>query len=122
MKQHIEIEQLKELSKEQIKVLTNFMQDNPRLIRIAYPKYFQIAESDYIEAVHLINIGKMIEVLNKYIPKTSSIEDSLDIECDRVTEAYLVEYRKSNFEFAEFEDKELCDALWKAVKSLLKTD
>jgi hypothetical protein len=121
MKQNIAIEQLKELNKNQLKKLYKFNNRCPFLTKIAYEgEYnFKPTQQDYIEACYRINIGKMIEILVDNVPKNNYIDDSIDIECDRVINTVLVEYRKGDYSFGTFEDKELCDALWKAVKSIL---
>jgi hypothetical protein len=121
MKQHITIEQLKEL---------NIIQLNDLVITLKMKKYWYKAKMRTLqynkvilqEIANTCTIGKMIEILIENIPKTNCIEDSIDIECDRVTKTFLVEYRTSNFTFADFENKELCDALWEAVKSILKKE
>lgn len=120
MKQNITVEQLKELNDKQLKNLYN-LRHCPYLIRIAYTEkyHFQVTDEDYSEASYHINIGAMIEILIDNVPKTDYIEDSIDIEYDRVTNTVLVEYRKGNYSFGTFENKELCDALWEAVKSIL---
>lgn len=120
MKQNINVEQLEELTVEQLKKLYKII-PNPSLWRIAYRKDYnlKIDVHDYIEAVHSITIGRILEALINNIPKSECIEDSLDIECDRATGISFVEYRKNNLEFVEYKDKELCDALWDAVKDIL---
>ena len=118
MKQNITPKQLKELNQEELENLNSLM-PNPYLQRICYSIVHKNRDQDYIKAAYDINIGTMIETLIDSVPKTDSIEDSVDIECDRVTNSCLIEYRKSNMEFADFEDDELCDALWKAVRNIL---
>ncbi len=91
------------------------------LTKIAYEgEYnFKLTQQDYIEACCRMNIGRMIEILIDNVPKNNYVDDSIDIEYDRVTNTVLVEYRKGNCSFGTFEDNELCDALWEAVKSIL---
>lgn len=121
MKKNITVEQLKELNKDQLKKLHEFNNRNPFLTKIVFEgEYnFKSTQQDYIEACQRINIGKMIEILINNVPKNNYIEDSIDMEYDRVTKTSLVEYRKSNSTFNTFENKELCNALWEAVKSIL---
>lgn len=122
MKQNITNEQFKELTfKQSIKLLKimgiaiadsdenrNFYNSNQDLICKRYQFY-----------IDHVTIGKMIEILINNVPKTNCVEDSIDFEYDRVTKMGYVEYRKTNFHFAEYKNKELCDALWQAVKELL---
>lgn len=118
MKQNITPKQLKELNLKELTTLNDLL-PNPYLQKICYSIVHKNRNQDYINASYDITIGKMIEVLIDSVPKTDSIEDSIDIECDRVTNFCLVEYRKNNMEFNDFGENELCDALWKTVRNIL---
>ena len=118
MKQYITINQIKEL---------NIIQLNKLVIALDISKYWQGAKMrtlQYEECVlqeiaDTCSIGIMIEVLIDNIPRVDSIEDSLDIECDRTTKTFLVEYRTGNCSFKDYEGKELCDVLWDSVKNII---
>ena len=116
MKQHITVEQLKEIPKEKYKLL----------FEKVGKKYYEsnnieIINGDMLSIAHKLTIGKMIEIIYNALPETDYIEDSIDIELDRATQMMFVEHRKySNLsEYTEFKSKELCDALWEAVKETL---
>lgn len=90
MKQHITLKQWNELTKKQFLKLWN---NNIK---------------DYWE----LDIGKMIEFLGD------------DLECmskDKIEDDWLIEIRYHSFaERTEWEQKELIDSLWEAVKYKLK--
>lgn len=96
MKQHIIVEQLISLTREQ-KMNLN------KLVRFLH---------------HDITIGKMIEILNdnNEYDKFHFYKCLLvDIDGDKETvSGWCVEYKKN-----EFREEELCDALWKAVKEMI---
>ena len=119
MKQYITIEQLKELTEEEL-IILNSLHFNPYLQRIAHPEFHTHTKQDWIEATCKINIGIMIEILINNIPSSNCMEDSLDIECDRTTKSFLVEYRTGKCSFKDHEGKELCDVLWSSVKNVIK--
>ena len=113
MKQHVDFEEILNLPDK----------DKEKIFKYFKPigmNNFKVNPTAVIDLVSRgLNIDKMIEILIDNIPRSGCIEDSIDIECDRITNSCLVEYRKSNMEFEDFEENELCDALWKAVKNIL---
>ena len=96
MKQHITPEQLNELSKEEKKKLRKWLMD--KQIMIVQPHY-----------LIPLSIGQMIEFLD---------ENGFEITRHKTESAdhvWSVTRGDSNFLF-----KELCDALWEAVKEILE--
>ena len=120
MKQHITIEQLKELNDDGVCQLNTLMNHEWNLTEEEFQKYTW--EQILKDTSEYCTIGRMIEILVNYVPliENDYIEDSIDIECDRKTKSFVVEYRKNNFEFVNHEADELCDALWETVKEILK--
>ena len=121
MKQHIEIEQWNELDaagKQKIREWSK-THSNGRLPHLVYGKKlhddsdsFTIHSSTRREDLAssyavLLTIGQMIELLGE----------------DRVKNVLTEEYPGYEFNelrWIEWEDKELCDALWEAVKEVLR--
>ncbi len=98
MKQNITKEQLNKLTKEKSGKLWAWMID------INIPK---IDNSDS----ELLSIGEMIEFLG---------DDLMEIIQNKVFWSDKIEGWKITFKDIEFEENNLCDALWKAVKYKLK--
>ena len=118
MKQNITIDQLKELnSDEKVCSLNTLMNHEWDLSEEEFKEYnWNKILKDTSE---YCTIGRMIEVIANNIPRIPYIEDSIDIEIDRVVNTCFVGYRIADCEFVEYDDVELCDALWKVVKELL---
>ena len=109
MKQHITVEQIKELSNEDYNKLNKYRKEH---LFIHHGERVEDALARYF------NIGKMIEILHK---KDGTRFDFLEymsgIEEFEVKIAVFIEDKGWAGKY--FSDKELCDALWEAVKEVL---
>ena len=104
MKQHITVEQLNELSE---KTLSNYM------VVVGYTVSQEGITKKDIELLPLANIGQMIEFLDEQ-------KKFHFISLEGVPE-WVVSFGEYLREDAYFSrDKELCDALWEAVKEVLE--
>ncbi len=122
MKQHITGEQFTELTFEQSVKLLGILGVGLKVMEGSeelYKNNKELIRERFSYYIKQLNIGKMIEILVTNVPMTQCIEDNIDIEIDRRTNSCSVEYRKNNFEFVDNEAKEICDALWEAVKGIL---
>lgn len=104
MKQHITVEQVKELRQEVIAKIGESLYS----AMYFYSKLEHEPRWDF--AANLLTIGKMIEILDvksNYV-SMQTVLDNADTDC------WIVEF--NDF---EWQRKELCDALWEAVKYVL---
>ncbi len=123
MKRRITVEQLQELTEEQQQRLREWWK--PQL----YDVFIEILIDDEIiegsieretyepskEALPLLDIGQMIELLEE----KKMVTESLDIKAPKgLINIYSVWYGNGDFP-KKYESKELCDALWQAVKQVL---
>ena len=121
MKQHITIEQLQELTEKQKYTLNNLWKPSLGGLYLDKDKVKCVWEDDVYGRFMfvkretydpLLSIGKMIEILGDdflgiHITSTAKYQVALDIILE-------------NERLAVFQDTELCDALWKAVKYVLE--
>ena len=118
MKQHITVEQARELNKEQFNKLYDWAENK-------YPEFFphgviMMLESSEKSLSRCIDIGRMIEFLDEkdFFHKINRYQNigkvGLEIGDNKFVENWNVDGKKS------FQKKELCDALWEAVKEVLE--
>lgn len=101
MKQHISPKQVEEITKEQFYSLFNDLVD-----RKDYSKYHH----------KKVTIGKMLEVL---IEKNIVLDIKLtSMDTQDNNKGFVV--INNIFYSKEYKSKELCDALWKAIKDIFK--
>lgn len=92
MKQHITIEQLNELSDKEIRKLADYYELEEDITSI---EYLRKSQGKYDTTHLLLNIGQMIEFLDENYDWSVSLESM-------------------------FAEHVFCDALWSAVKEVLK--
>lgn len=121
MKQWITIEQLRELSEEEQKILRYWLIEHH-----ASPFFVDAFESCLTpipqNTEYLPNIGQMIEFLDEHEP-------SLKIKGRRMTKSFLVDVPDNTMVWdiegnqSTIDDEiNLCDALWEAVKEVLEKE
>jgi len=103
MKQHITVEQFKELPVKIRKKLVGHSETGNLQFEL-----WEKRESHYLQ----LTIGKMIEILEK---ETTSIDINRSFTSEEIW-TLIIGFGMGGVEFFE---KELCDALWKAVKEVL---
>ncbi len=109
MKQHITVEQLNELSKEEISLLEDIINKNPITKKVPLKKYQWNVSSINI------NIGWMIEFLEDNW--NDWYMDYQDTTCYwSVKLGYLPNIEEPRLSYG---NEELADALWEAVKDIL---
>lgn len=110
MKLHIDVDQLKELSMEQVCKLNTLLNHEWSLTEEEFKKYnWNKVLKDTAE---YCTIGRMIEILKPYMLE---ITQPNGIYCP-----FQVKILTNNFETRRvFYEKELCNTLWKAVKEIL---
>lgn len=144
MKQHVTVEQLKELNwsadqlykfihleepKEFYNKLNEFYK-NP-VTGLSYEKwsekYVKSRKEKFLyDAQFKMTIGKMIEMLKKEVHKSNGVTYFLVVEtiyinyeiCWSVSITHRNKYNDHGYRFKK-ENLELCDALWEAVKEIL---
>jgi len=109
MKQYITIEQLKELTEEEL-IILNSLHFNPYLQRIAHPEFHTHTKQDWVEATCKINIGTMIEMIESYTPQ---------IEKGRDWTVEIIKGCISAPQFIRKQNTELCDSLWERIKNII---
>jgi hypothetical protein len=127
MKQRIEVEQLLELTGEQKERLRELWEpqkgDWYYYIKIKHSSIIHDSDSMSIglyknhkeDYLPLLSIGQMIELLEE----KKMVTESLDIKAPKgLINIYSVWYGNGDFP-KKYESKELCDALWQAVKEVL---
>ena len=122
IKQNITKQDLLQLNDNQIKALFTYWWKTPPVKKNLNTSYARCEyDTGYLLDLPLMSIGDMIEFLETTLPLSQFIEDSIDIECDRVVKKYFVEFRsyENNRKFIEFDADSLCDCLWKAVRYVL---
>lgn len=108
MKQHITVEQAKEDPYVFQKVMT--------YLGVCKHVYDGIVEDGVRDSeVREVNIGRMIEIIEKHISRPVAINYFYDHGAKR--DIYFDD-KAGNFH--NYEAEELCDALWKAVKAVLE--
>lgn len=107
MKRQITKEQLNQLTKEEKIKLTNWCNEKD------YSWY--TTDGVYELGAPLLSIGQMFEFLDEYIEFLDEYEEEKTI-ITLVTRA-----RVTCFGGMDFEDVELCDAIWQAVKETFKS-
>lgn len=110
MKQYITIEQIRELNVEQIGKLSHFINSKIAITDDIKSKDSILNKGIIATISCQCNIGKMIEILG----------DRFD-GLERCWEGYWVHLYDSG-EKERFEGKELCDALWEAIKYVLREE
>jgi hypothetical protein len=110
MKQNITRDQLHELTDKQKKKLLEYMKNKDYL---PHGTQMMVHDSGHYLA-EFINIGQMIEFLDKHIGDDWSIHFGNGL-------AFICQASKDGFygKTAENRDNELCDGLWEAVKKVL---
>jgi len=115
MKQHITVKQLEELSDKDVCKLNTLLRHEWDLTKQEFEKYNW--EKVLEETAKYCNIGKMIDILDEkcYDYTIYKYWNSKDVP---VVESYdtLMIQKSKNYYKIGFDDKELCDALWEAVK------
>lgn len=101
MKQHIEIKQLKEISKEEIKILAKLTTVTEDYLYNCIYEYREEFVYKYI--IKYLNIGKMIEIL----------EENNKEQLQKVLTDYQLILE------GDLEYNTLCDSLWKVIKEIL---
>ena len=126
MKQYITWEQFVELSFEQVKILQKLIDQRYHLVRDA-EQWEEIKNHKYVtsegEVFHIhtsyigfmskTNIGKMIEILE-------SKDQCLNIIKRTDLDGWGYDIHLRQIHYYSFSTGELCDALWEAVKEVLK--
>ncbi len=130
MKQHITELQIKELNEEQLLSLIKIMYNaNPINFKvehdiISYNRKGGATNRYYVHGLNLLSrkltIGKMIEILDNETDDLEIIRDhQRDLE-QNIYKCYWIDVIKEEGGCKRsFEEKELCDALWEAVKEIL---
>ena len=104
MKQHITEEQLRELSKEQLSKLEDWVNRDPITKKVISKKYqWNISGLDF-------SIGQMIEFLHEHVEGLSIMYPYENEQDSRVRVGFLNHLIIKD---------DLCDALWEAVKETL---
>jgi hypothetical protein len=113
MKQHIAVEQFLEL-----KLILNDAEEPNEFWRYDLEKYGIYVDNSSDEFItEQFNIGKMVEILKRFLPTITFYEFSSIVEIIPKNKA-----DKPNYLVVEFEKEELVDALWEAVKYIIKED
>lgn len=108
MKQHIMVSQLNELNKDaKEKLAIDINSWNEYKIKEGYLSDREIASE--------MTIGKMIEILENNKGKTERLEIIAPIG---LINEWALWYANGDFP-KKYEDKELCDVLWEAVKTII---
>lgn len=109
MKQHITVEQLKELTEEQKQRLKDWWKPGAGDFYVVWDDHVALTTKESKEYINkenctpLLSIGQMIELLHKK---------------DAVNHHFIQAYHNM-WRVNTHENIELCDALWEAVKALL---
>jgi hypothetical protein len=121
MKQHIEVQQLNELTSEQFKKLMELGR-NPFVNRIALKSEFKwdVEERYYIEAAYSMNIGAMIELLcnSDFCFPSIGLTESCIVH-ELIVVGVYCRSGSEKYRGKCFEGNDLVDALWNAVKLVL---
>lgn len=105
MKQHIDIEQLKQIPKDKVKLLFNDYEEQIQNLTL----FGGIVEEEWLQHFsEQLNIGKMIEILGKPICITTNSNK------DSIYAVWIDIHDK------RFDSLELCNCLYEAVKFILK--